>query len=155
MYGLRLDLLVKNFANEGEIISIVAIQFFSNWLKMQSKKLDCKVSVSRKRLAKLKRIIPVKIKSNITSFLWHNFSKSQTTDENSGISSEIKIQNATKNLAVGMPSGHQHLKFRECKCYSLHDAVVEANGKMLCHLFPSNANSVKIPIVIQNFNENK
>jgi multidrug efflux pump subunit AcrA (membrane-fusion protein) len=83
--------------------------------------------------------------------------KSKAVDSNSGtFQIEIKIKNASNDLAVGM---FAKVLINIDKTQNIktipYEAVIEANGKKAFVFVPtSNSTVKKIPIIIESFNDN-
>ncbi|WP_396179088.1 efflux RND transporter periplasmic adaptor subunit [Flavobacterium sp.] len=155
IYATSAGFVGKKIANEGEIVqggSPVLIINESN----NQKNWIVKVGVSENDWLKIKENNLCKILSNSNQFDGIVTQKSQSIDANSGtFQIEIKIKNATTNLAVGMFSKVNISSSNTEKTTTIpYDAVIEANGKNAFVFIPSSNTTVKkIPIIIESFNE--
>jgi RND family efflux transporter MFP subunit len=155
IYATSAGFVSKKIANEGEIIqggSPVLIINESN----NQKNWVVKVGVSEMDWLKIKENSSCQILSNGNQFTGIISQKSQAIDRNSGtFQIEVKIQNATTNLAVGMFAKVSIKTSNTQNVSSIpYNAVIEANGKNAFVFVPSsNATVKKIPIVIDQFNE--
>jgi RND family efflux transporter MFP subunit len=155
IYAKSAGFIGKKIANEGEVISGGSPVFIVNENTNQ-KNWIVKVGVSENDWSKIEENNRCQIQSNGNAFSGIISQKSQAIDGNSGtFQIEIKIQNPTSKLAVGMFAKVLITTSNTRTSNTIpYDAVVEANGKNAFVFIPSVNNTVKkVPIVIENFNE--
>lgn len=155
IYAASSGFVTEKIANEGEIIQggspVLTINENNN-----QKNWIVKIGVSDSDWVTINENDSCKIEVNGKSYSGIVFQKSKAVDSNSGtFQIEIKIQNASKDLAVGMfakvainVAGNKNSNAIP------YDAVIEANGKNAFVFIPtSNTTVKKIPIVIESFND--
>ncbi|WP_291138932.1 efflux RND transporter periplasmic adaptor subunit [Flavobacterium sp. UBA7663] len=155
IYATSSGFVTKKIGNEGEIIQggfpVLAINENNN-----QKNWIVKIGVSDSDWSAINENNSCKIKANGKSYSGIVSQKSKAVDSNSGtFQIEIKIQNATKELAVGMFANVTiHVSSNKNINAIPYDAVIEANGKKAFVFIPTSDTTVKkIPIEIESFND--
>ncbi len=155
IYAATSGFVTKKIANEGEVIQGGYPVLASNENNNQ-KNWVVKIGVSDSDWTTIHENNTCKIEANGHSYLGMVTQKSKAVDRNSGtFQIEIKIKNATTDLAVGMFAKVVIAIADHRKTNAIpYDAVIEANGKNAFVFVPVTDTTVKkIPIKIDRFND--
>lgn len=157
IYANSSGFVTKKIGNEGEIIQggfpVLAINEINN-----QKEWIVRIGVSESDWIKTKESDNCSIQINDKNFLGKISQKSKAIDGSSGtFQIDVKILNPNQDFAIGMFAKVIINVSNSTNIITIpYDAVVEANGKNAYVFIPnSNSSVIKVPIVIESFNENE